>query len=170
MGWFVFCWKKAFDWSGRARRREFWFFVLFDRVFILLLTAIAYMSIRDWTVAEDGVRLPNGFPALWASLALLGYWIASFFPFFAVTARRFHDLGRGAGWVLAVMVAQILAVIGNVVQILQVVAAFNAKSGVTQVPDNLFLQTSVGLWIFLAVFVFLRAGTPGANRFGPSPK
>lgn len=139
-------------------------------MFILLLSAIACMSIRDWTVAENGVRLPNGLPALWASLALLGYWIASLFPFFAVAARRFHDLGRGAGWVFAVMAAQILAVVGNVVQILQVIATFNAKGGVTQVPDNMFLQTSVGLWIFLAVFVFLRAGTPGANRFGPSPK
>lgn len=71
---------------GRARRSEYWWFVLFN----VIVTVVA--AVVD---ATAGLQQTSGYGpvALLATLALL-------LPSLAVTARRLHDTGRSGWWIL----------------------------------------------------------------------
>jgi uncharacterized membrane protein YhaH (DUF805 family) len=72
--------------TGRARRSEYWWFVLFYVIVSVLATAIDAAAGLPQTVGSGPV-------AIVATLALL-------LPNLAVTARRLHDTGRSGWWML----------------------------------------------------------------------
>ena len=65
--------------SGRARRSEYWFFVLFN------------------IVVGGVLSLLGRYLTLFYILSGL-YELAVFIPSLAVLWRRFHDIGKGGGW------------------------------------------------------------------------
>jgi len=71
--------------SGRARRSEFWFFILFQ-ILALLVAAVL-----------DGIVGTNG--GLYGLVAL-GFLV----PVLAVSVRRLHDTDRAGWWYLLVFV------------------------------------------------------------------
>ena len=71
--------------TGRARRSEFWFFILFE------LLALFAAAVLDGIFGTDG-----GFYAL-VALGLL-------IPVLAVSVRRLHDTDRSGWWYLLVFV------------------------------------------------------------------
>ncbi|WP_237217291.1 DUF805 domain-containing protein, partial [Falsiroseomonas oryziterrae] len=75
------CLQNYVTFSGRARRSEFWFFILFN----LLVQVVA--AILDSFLGDTGIM------GAIASLAL-------FLPGLAVSVRRLHDTGRSGWWVL----------------------------------------------------------------------
>jgi uncharacterized membrane protein YhaH (DUF805 family) len=81
------CLSKYVDFSGRARRSEFWYFILF--VFLVQIVA----SILDSVLGTDFDASGNGLISLVATLAL-------FLPQIAVTARRLHDIDKSGWWQL----------------------------------------------------------------------
>jgi uncharacterized membrane protein YhaH (DUF805 family) len=72
--------KKYATFSGRARRKEFWMFVLINFIIMVILSAL------DMAL---GIGLLSG-------LYALGVLI----PSLAVGARRLHDIGRTGWWQL----------------------------------------------------------------------
>jgi uncharacterized membrane protein YhaH (DUF805 family) len=91
------CLQKYVDFSGRARRSELWFFVLFN----VIVGVVA--SIIDGIL---GTRSGYGYGVVQslASLALL-------LPNLAVGARRLHDTGRSAWWLLIALIPLVGAII-----------------------------------------------------------
>ena len=81
MNWYLGCWKKYADFSGRARRQEFWMFVLFN-----CLASVA-LGVVDGILGTKG-----GLGGLF-SLAVL-------IPSLAVSVRRLHDTDRSGWWIL----------------------------------------------------------------------
>jgi uncharacterized membrane protein YhaH (DUF805 family) len=81
MEWMLLAWRKYIDFSGRARRKEYWMFVLG----IIIAGAVA--SIIDNVIF--------GWPVL---AALLG--LAALIPSLACQARRFQDQDKSALFVL----------------------------------------------------------------------
>jgi uncharacterized membrane protein YhaH (DUF805 family) len=79
------CLSKYADFTGRARRSEYWYFVLFE-----ILVSIA-ASIIDAILGTRGTMGGTGVVGLLAGLALL-------LPGLAVTIRRLHDIGRSGWW------------------------------------------------------------------------
>lgn len=81
MKWYLKCFKQYVDFSGRARRKEYWMFVLFNIIFSICL------SIIDASIfGMEGS----------AYLSTI-YGIVAFMPSFAVEVRRLHDIGK-SGW------------------------------------------------------------------------
>jgi len=74
--------QKYADFNGRARRSEYWYFVLFSAIFSIVASVI------------DGL---TGYPIL-ATI----YGLAAFIPGLAVAVRRLHDTGRSGWWYLLV--------------------------------------------------------------------
>lgn len=91
MNWYVKVLKQYSVFDGRARRKEYWYFFLFN---LLVLFGIAYFDrfIGSYH-AESGLNL---FTTIYA--------LAVFVPGLAVTVRRLHDTGRGAWWLLIALV------------------------------------------------------------------
>lgn len=81
------CFKKYADFSGRARRSEYWYFYLFN---ILVFFAL-YIPLLALLVA-DGQEL-----AILPGALLVLYALAIIIPTLAAVSRRLHDTGR-SGW------------------------------------------------------------------------
>lgn len=100
--------------NGRASRREYWCFIAFQIVVsVLLMAAISYQAHHRPPGQMPGdVTLEHVLTYVW-----LGYMALSALPYYAVTARRFHDLGQSGWWTAALLVP----LIGPVYVLLQVV-------------------------------------------------
>ena len=86
------------NFHGRARRKEYWGFVLFY-VLGMILLVIAGLAIDEATGNLDyGVDFPIITTIVIVLLALL----ASLVPGIAISVRRFHDIGL-SGWFYLVM-------------------------------------------------------------------
>ena len=85
------CLSKYVDFSGRARRSEYWYFALFT--FLVGLVA----SILD---AILGTGYDDSSGGLINSLASLAFLL----PSLAVAVRRLHDTGRSGWWMLLIFV------------------------------------------------------------------
>lgn len=87
--------KKYAEFSGRARRSEFWLFALF-----IFIVEIVYFVVLG---AVGGFSAPQSAPNGLA-MAVMGLFSLLFLgiivPSLAVTFRRLHDIDRSAWWLL----------------------------------------------------------------------
>lgn len=89
MNYYTEVFKKAFDFGGRSRRAEYWYFALFNVIINIALKAISAM-IGD----KQGI------------LNIL-YAIVVFIPGLSLLVRRLHDIGKSA-WNLLFLLIPIL--------------------------------------------------------------
>ena len=88
MNWYLDVLKTKYaQFSGRARRKEYWMFFLFN---ILIAIGLAIVDSITGTMSET------------AGFGLLGglYTLAVLVPGIAVTVRRLHDTNRSGWWFL----------------------------------------------------------------------
>ncbi|WP_242902929.1 DUF805 domain-containing protein [Actinomadura terrae] len=78
---------RTFDWSGRASRSEYWWFVLFYMITLAISIALAM------TVATFFTLL------IWLLVILV--------PSLGVSVRRFHDIDRSGCWLLVGLVPNV---------------------------------------------------------------
>ncbi len=87
------CFDKAFTFSGRASRAEYWWFVLFWLLSYVTLATVAGLSLPLWL----------------GEAALTVFLIAMAAPLLAVSFRRLQDTGRtgwlSLAWVFGALVA-----------------------------------------------------------------
>ncbi|MCA1057596.1 DUF805 domain-containing protein [Rossellomorea aquimaris] len=86
MKWFLKVLKNYIGFSGRARRKEYWMFILIASLITLAL------GIIEMVLGIEEELL----------LSLFSFAIA--LPTLAVTARRLHDTGRSGWWQLLMFV------------------------------------------------------------------
>jgi uncharacterized membrane protein YhaH (DUF805 family) len=84
------CLSKYADFSGRARRSEFWYFVLWTFLVSVVASIIDVVLGTRWGSG-------SGLVETLADLALL-------LPTLAVGARRLHDISRSGWWLLVGLV------------------------------------------------------------------
>lgn len=93
MNWFLLAFQKYAIFSGRARRKEYWFFILFYTCFSL----VAFILERQlgWH-SPDYVK--NNLPHM--GFGYLSSLLSLFFlmPSLSVTVRRLHDTDRSGWW------------------------------------------------------------------------
>lgn len=84
MEYFLGAYKKYADFTGRARRQEYWMFILFYFIVSIILGIV------------DGVL----------GIQILGllFSLASLVPSLAIGARRLHDTGRSGWWQLLYLI------------------------------------------------------------------
>jgi len=91
MQWYLKVLRQYADFSGRARRTEFWMFTLFNVVVAAVLALIDTFLI--------GAELAGGY-----GLAGMIYALVTLVPSLAVGARRLHDTDRTGWWQLLLLV------------------------------------------------------------------
>jgi uncharacterized membrane protein YhaH (DUF805 family) len=89
--------------SGRARRAEYWWFILFSIVVSAILSMIdgavfgySFTSATGEGSAAFAYSSPGILPSIWSLATLL--------PSLAVAARRLHDTGRSGWWLLIFLI------------------------------------------------------------------
>jgi len=98
MNWYLAVLKKYAVFSGRARRKEYWFFVLFN-IIISIVLAFVDNAIGTYD-AQNEIGLLGGI-----------YALAVLIPGIAVSVRRLHDTGRSGWWLLLVLIPVIGAIV-----------------------------------------------------------
>jgi uncharacterized membrane protein YhaH (DUF805 family) len=88
MQWYIDVLKKYTVFSGRARRKEYWMFVLFSFIVSVVL------SILDRVL---GLNYGPGDSNGWLQTI---YGLAVLLPSIAVAIRRMHDTNRSGWWIL----------------------------------------------------------------------
>lgn len=91
MGWYMLAWKKWFQVSGRASRREYWTFVLVN---LLVIVCVAVAT----TVLFADSDLDSRVLAIRVSAGLCAVII--FITTLTCQIRRLHDIGKSGWWIL----------------------------------------------------------------------
>lgn len=117
MKWYLKCLKQYANFSGRARRKEYWMFFLFN--FIFALVAIALDNVLGTSNPEVGIGVIYG---LYVLLVII--------PGIAVTVRRLHDIGK-SGWMILVSLIPLAGPIW-----LLVLTVTDSEQGQNQYGDN----------------------------------
>ncbi|MBP9591974.1 MAG: DUF805 domain-containing protein [Steroidobacteraceae bacterium] len=87
MNWYLEALRKYATFEGRARRKEYWFFILFNVLAVVVLGIIDV--VLGTSSKEAGLGLLSGI-----------YLLAVLLPALAVTVRRLHDTDRSGWWIL----------------------------------------------------------------------
>jgi len=87
MNWYIKVLKQYADFSGRARRTEYWMFTLFNIIIILALAGLMMAGMSSGSSALASLT----------SILYCGYALAVLIPGLAVCVRRLHDIGK-SGW------------------------------------------------------------------------
>ena len=117
MSWYLEALKKYAVFSGRSRRKEYWYFVLFNLIVSLVLSAVD--ALLGTLSSSSNVGLLGGI-----------YGLAVLIPSIAVSVRRLHDIDRTGWWVLIGLVP----LIGTIV--LLVFAALEGSAGSNRFGPN----------------------------------
>lgn len=80
MSWYIGVFKKYADFNGRARRKEYWMFALFNSIIVMLLYGV--MALID------------------SYIPIIIYDLAILIPSLAVSIRRMHDINKSGAWIL----------------------------------------------------------------------
>ncbi|MDE1492518.1 DUF805 domain-containing protein [Xenorhabdus bovienii] len=110
MHWYLNVLKNYACFRGRAQRKAFWYFVLFQ---ILAVLIISFLE-RMFAVANPEIYM-GWFSAI--------YLLLTFLPALAVNARRLHDINCSAWWLLL----HLIPFVGTV--ILLILAALKGQAG-----------------------------------------
>jgi len=97
MNWYLQVLRNWADFSGRARRKEYWMFALFNILFVI--AAMVLDNMLGLTIKG----LPYG-------LFYILYAIAIIVPSLAVSVRRLHDTGK-SGWMILIAIIPIIGAI-----------------------------------------------------------
>ncbi|MGZ8158130.1 MAG: DUF805 domain-containing protein [Methylobacter sp.] len=91
MNWYLEALKKYAVFNGRARRKEYWYFFLFNLLVSILFVIID--SVIGTMSEETGLGLLSGI-----------YSLAVLIPGISVTVRRLHDTGRSGWWIFIALI------------------------------------------------------------------
>ena len=140
--------QKYADFSGRAPRPEYWWFVLAQIVVMLIAMML------DSMLGSDIGGTGYGVIYIIVALALL-------LPSLAVSVRRLHDTNRSGWWLLLVVVPYFLL---GLLTGMAVGGASATGLGMAGLVGIVALAGTIALLVFMIL-----PGTPGDNRFGPPP-
>jgi len=98
MNWYLEVLKKYAVFNGRARRKEYWYFFLFNIIISIVLEIIDVVT-GSFSSGTD-IDLLSGI-----------YTLAVLIPGIAVSVRRLHDTNRSGWWLLISLVPLIGAIV-----------------------------------------------------------
>ncbi|HEY2032403.1 MAG TPA: DUF805 domain-containing protein [Rhizomicrobium sp.] len=142
------CFSKFADFTGRARRSEYWYFFLFA---VLLQIAARISDAIFFPATMHALRLRFTGPVTGIELLVL------LLPGLAAVTRRLHDTSRSGWWIVGYFCLYIAIAAITIFAALHI--GYWALSGLA-----FDVALIIGFWVILAL-----PGTSGANRYGPDP-
>jgi len=142
--WYLKVLRQYADFNGRARRKEYWMFVLFNMIF-----AIAAMILDNVLgIAIKGV----GYGPVYGL-----YTLAVLIPGLAVSVRRLHDVGK-SGWMILIALIPLIGTIWLLVLIVTDSDSGENKYGTNpkEIKDGKFISSeSTGDTVILLVVIWM---------------
>jgi uncharacterized membrane protein YhaH (DUF805 family) len=160
-----------FNFSGRARRAEYWWFFLF----IILMNVALSGGFTFWALTQAPSLLAQGGEAALEALVLqyeslvlvasaVGVAVmvfAVFIPQLAVTVRRLHDTGRSGWWIFKPFLVCVVAIAA-----VMVAAVILGPAAIGLLTMASLIPIACNIWY---IVVMCLPSERGENRFGPDP-
>lgn len=173
MKYFLKCWRHYADFKGRARRKEYWMFILFNYIISLVIGIVYYIGffvqfIRHFSSGEMYDMLGKGgvyayMGTGWVLVVLCvgaAYTLAAALPSLALIVRRLHDIGRKGTWLWLMLVPIVL---------LAIFFSFMHSVAVVVIVGFLLMISNLAITVLYIVLGCI-AGQNGENQYGPDPK
>lgn len=173
-----------FGFSGRINRAKIWLWVLFAIVAAIVSVVIVCLGL-DWSATTAALKAQHGHAIVdWskvpkpackgtvtvvAMIAVGLIYIAYLWSKLAVYAKRLHDRGRSAWW-LVVYLGVPLVLMGYACHSATPCFAAGVAAihhGALPVRIAHWLSVLISLWVFIDLFCL--KGTKGANKYGADP-
>lgn len=98
MNWYIKVLKNYANFEGRARRKEYWMFYLFNFLAVIIIGFLAGII--------SGILKTNfGIPVFCI------YYLAIILPSLAVAVRRLHDIGKSGWWLFI----SLIPIVGSII-------------------------------------------------------
>jgi len=153
MKYYLSALKKYAVFQGRASRREFWMFYLFNVIFMLLAVVLDFML--GTTIQSNGVILSLFSTGYFST----GYYLALLIPTVSIGVRRLHDVGKN-GWIIVILYILVF--------LYPILRALTGRWIVLDIIAFIF-----NIYIIIAgIYIFVLLVSPGEtkdNKFGLSP-
>lgn len=97
--------KQSIDYKGRARRKEFWMFLLYNIIIIFIIMSLILILkyiMKEFEGRNAIVQILRTFNGI--------FILAILIPSLALTVRRLHDIGK-SGWM---MLISLIPIIGGI--------------------------------------------------------
>jgi len=104
MKWYLKVLKNYANFKGRARRKEYWMFVLFNLIFLIVA------SILDRILDNIIIRSTASFETVNYPIFYVLYSLFIIIPSLAVAVRRLHDIGK-SGWMILISLIPLVGAI-----------------------------------------------------------
>lgn len=149
--------------TGRARRSEFWYWMLAYTILSVVLGVlsagwlVAHVERVDFGDPLSVYKSPGYIISAVATLALL-------LPNLGVTVRRLHDTGRSGWWIVVPIVLYIPLMIAA----MMIVNNGNNFMGLMAVFSLFYLALFV--YAIIVLVWLCQDSQPRPNKYGPSPK
>ena len=99
-------WRRAFDFSGRSGRKEYWHFAVpVILVYIALTAILIFASESSGSYSSSEAETTT---AIVIGITFGGWWLITLIPGIALAIRRLHDCDQSGWGYLAIFVVQIL--------------------------------------------------------------
>ena len=144
--------KKYATFKGRARRKEYWSFVLFNMIFGMMFG----FALGSLDVIIGNEIISNIGQGIWTLIFLL--------PSYAVSVRRLHDIGYSGWWCFMPLCTFLLCIL-----VLGCMYTIGLDTGLLITIGVSFTILMIVLAIFLFVLT-LRMSDLKENKYGPVPK
>ena len=157
--WYIKCLKNYVVFQGRARRKEFW-------SFLIVTILIAYALIQSGALLRplsEFVEWTIFYSIYFFSIVV--YFLYSFIPTQAVAVRRLHDVNK-SGWPLFIFYISVAIY----------VLLFLEASGhwywgpLTREDVELILLVIPSVPFIWLLILFCKDSYPTENEYGPNPK
>ncbi|NKX45597.1 DUF805 domain-containing protein [Roseicyclus persicicus] len=166
------CYRNMLNFSGRARRAEYWWFALF----LTLVGVGLQVGLGAYLAGDPALMFRLDDPAAFKDLAavdadvlpyvgaaVLAAFVLGWLPQLSVTVRRLHDTDRSGWFIFMPLVVSVGAVVAA---LFLGVAGAGASAALPILLMLAVVPLLANLW-FLVVLCL--PGTAGDNRFGPDP-
>lgn len=173
------CLRKYFNVKGRARRSEYWWYILF-MVIVTLLASFLFPVL----LTGIGSAIDMDFFMVFMVLIML-LTIVVMIPAYTAMTRRLHDTGRSGWWVAAQLLCTLvysvcysiimLPFLEKLSSVHDPLALSSILTGAMQAhPVAATLMSFCGMGSFIlgiVTFIFTLLDSKwGENKYGPSPK
>ena len=160
------CLKKFFDFTGRARRSEYWWFILFALIISWIFSFLGNLH------------------SVFTYIGLL-VGLVLFIPQLAAMTRRLHDTGRSGWWAVAIFVYMLVFYVAFAVMLLphaselmgdgdDMALVMAMADAIQESPVAMTVATIAGICTFILSIITLvftvKDSHWSENKYGPSPK
>lgn len=153
MHWYTDVLRKYAVFSGRASRKEYWMFFLWNIIISFFIGVVIGIITASTGISKDSGDFIQAI-----------YSLAIMVPSVAVCFRRLHDTGRSGWWLggeLIFIAVSVLVTVGLVLMGANIVLLI--------LIPFVFIPVIAIYSIMLIVFL-IQKGTAGENKYGSDPK